>query len=84
MEAAPAANEEDTMGRQIQIGERTEEHEEDKTIRELKEELGIPLDKSLTYDDGTGTYELHDGDTVGGVPEGSTVASLPDSGRLFG
>lgn len=72
------------MGRTLQINGEGEEHEEDKTVAELKEELGIPEDDTLTYDIGGSTYDLNDQETVGDIPEDSTVAPLPDSGRLFG
>lgn len=72
------------MGRQLRINGQLAEYEEDTTIADLKREAGIPAQKPLTYNDGTDTYDLTDRDTVGAIPEGSTVAPLPDSGRLFG
>lgn len=72
------------MGKQLHINGQIEDHEEDKTVAELKRETGIPAEKPLTYDDGNDTYSLSDGDTVEDIPERSTVAPLPDSGRLFG
>ena len=72
------------MGRRLQINGEPEEHEEDKTVAELKDELGIPEEDTLTYDDGNSTYDLHDQETVGDIPEDSTIAPFPDSGRLFG
>lgn len=75
------------MGKQLRINgqtEEVEEHEEDKTVKQLKQEAGIPADNPMTYNDGDATYELADQDTVEHIPDGATVAPLPDSGRLFG
>ena len=72
------------MGKQLRINGQLEDHEEDKTVADLKQEADIPADNSLVYDDGTDTYSLSDRDTVKDIPDGSTVAPLPDSGRLFG
>ena len=72
------------MGKQLRINGQLEDHEEDKSVADLKRDAGIPADKPLTYDDGTDTYSLSDRDTVEDIPDGSTVASLPDSGHLFG
>lgn len=74
------------MGKQLRINGQLEEHEEDKTMKELKQELGLPADEMLTYADDTDTYQLADYDTVGDIPARSTVASLPGNSnrQLFG
>lgn len=70
------------MGRQLRINGQLEDHEEDKTVKQLKTELGIPANDTLTYNDGTDTYPLADTDTAGEIPEASTIASLPDPGSV--
>lgn len=72
------------MGRRIRVNGEPEEHEEDKTIRELKQEAGFPDNDIVVYDNGDGATPVADRDTVGDIPEGSAVASQPDKGKLFG
>lgn len=73
------------MGRRIQIDGEPEEHEEDKTIRELKEEKNWPQDDSAAYDDGTGVKtHLDDDQTVEDIPKDARVAPLPAPGKMFG
>ena len=72
------------MGRRIRIRGETQEHEEDKTIQQLKHEVGWPKNDVVVYDDGEGTVILSDYDHVKDIPEDATASSQPAEGAAFG
>lgn len=72
------------MGKEIRIKGELEDHAEDKTMRELKQEAGFPEDDVIIYDKGDGATIMSDKDRVRNLPEGAAVSSQPDRGKLFG
>ncbi|QLG61944.1 hypothetical protein [Halorarum salinum] len=72
------------MGKQPRTNEPGEQDEANKTIAEYKREHGIPPEKPMVYTLGTDTYELHDQDLVGDVPDGATIESLSVNDPVFG
>lgn len=73
------------MGTELYIdGERTE-FEDDRTVQDLKQAAGFPADDTVVYTaDGPEQVAVSDHDTVDTIPDGATVASQPQRGRIFG
>jgi hypothetical protein len=72
------------MGQQFQFDGALQEHRPGKTIEQLKDEMGVPDSDFLIYDAGDGGVMLSDKDTVGDIPTGASVTTIPKGGELSG
>lgn len=73
------------MGTELWIDGEQHEHEDDKEISQLKQEVDFPDDDVVIYTtDGEDTRAVSDRDAVGDIPDGARVASQPQRGNIFG
>ena len=68
----------------LRVNGQEQEHSADKTIRELKKDIGIPSNDAVVYNDGKEERVLGDKDRVEHMPDGSSVASVMKPGMLQG
>jgi len=71
------------MGTELVIDDERQDHEDDKTISELKDDVGFADGQVLYTVDGE-SYPVNDDETVGDIPDGANVVEQPQRGNVFG
>jgi len=72
------------MGKTLQIKGEPEHYPREMTIRELKEEMEVPLNDVVRYETEDGVFTLSDRDTVADIPDGAPVTTMSTDDALFG
>lgn len=68
----------------LQINGQRQDHDENKKIKQLKADTGMPMDELLVYEDGNNSVPMSDQDEVRHIPDNAVVSTQINETRAFG